>query len=100
MGAANFDDMLKSFGFNLQRVSQFCQGRDKRIADLGNGRNMHRGRKAAKERKYRNGRFLEAIHVSLLLWLMLTWSLGCTGFLEPSSPPIISMARFEITLEC
>ena len=28
---------------------------------------------------------------------MLTWSLGCTGFLEPSTPPSISIARFEIT---
>ena len=28
---------------------------------------------------------------------MLTWSLGCTGFFEPISPPSISMARFEIT---
>ena len=28
---------------------------------------------------------------------MLTWSLGWTGFLEPISPPSISMARFEIT---
>ena len=30
-------------------------------------------------------------------WLMLTWSLGWTGVFEPSSPPSISMARFEIT---
>ena len=28
---------------------------------------------------------------------MLTWSLGWTGFLEPRSPPSISMARFEMT---
>jgi hypothetical protein len=28
---------------------------------------------------------------------MLTWSLGWTGFLEPISPPSISMARFEMT---
>lgn len=28
---------------------------------------------------------------------MLTWSLGCTGFFDPISPPSISMARFEIT---
>ena len=28
---------------------------------------------------------------------MLTWSLGCTGFLEPMTPPSISIARFEIT---
>ncbi len=28
---------------------------------------------------------------------MLTWSLGCTGFLEPITPPSISIARFEIT---
>ena len=26
-----------------------------------------------------------------------TWSLGCTGLLEPSSPPAISIARFEMT---
>jgi hypothetical protein len=30
-------------------------------------------------------------------WLILTWSLGWTGFLLPISPPSISMARFEIT---
>ena len=28
---------------------------------------------------------------------MLTWSLGCTGFFEPISPPSISMARFDTT---
>ncbi len=28
---------------------------------------------------------------------MLTWSFGWTGFLEPISPPSISIARFEIT---
>lgn len=38
-----------------------------------------------------------ATYVSFELWLMLTWSLGCTGFLEPSSPPRISMARLEMT---
>ena len=27
----------------------------------------------------------------------LTWSFGCTGSLDPISPPAISMARFEIT---
>ena len=28
---------------------------------------------------------------------MLTWSLGWTGFLEPMTPPLNSMARFEMT---
>jgi hypothetical protein len=28
---------------------------------------------------------------------MLTWSLGCTGSLEPTTPPSISIARFDIT---
>lgn len=28
---------------------------------------------------------------------MLTWSFGWTGFLVPISPPIISMALFEMT---
>src|SRR6476619_1258782 len=28
---------------------------------------------------------------------MLTWSLGCTGFLEPITPPSNWIARFEIT---
>ena len=35
--------------------------------------------------------------VSLDDWLLLTSSLGCTGFLEPSSPPTISMARLAMT---
>ena len=35
--------------------------------------------------------------VSLLDWDMFTWSLGCTGSLEPRTPPAISMARFEMT---
>ena len=30
-------------------------------------------------------------------WPQLTWSLGCTGSFEPSSPPSISMARLAIT---
>ena len=34
---------------------------------------------------------------SLEDWPMLTWSLGWTGLLEPSSPPRIWMARLEIT---
>ena len=38
-------------------------------------------------------------YVSLLLWLMLTWSLGWTGCFEPSWPPRISIARFEMTWE-
>ena len=36
-------------------------------------------------------------NVSLDDWLRLQWSLGCTGSLEPISPPSISMARLEIT---
>ena len=36
-------------------------------------------------------------NTSLDDWLLLTWSLGCTGSFEPSLPPAISMARFEIT---
>ena len=35
--------------------------------------------------------------VSLDDWLRLTWSFGWTGSFEPISPPISSMARFEIT---
>ena len=35
--------------------------------------------------------------VSFELWLMLTWSFGCTGCFEPITPPSISIARFEIT---
>ena len=30
-------------------------------------------------------------------WLILTWSLGWTGFFEPITPPSISIARLEIT---
>ena len=30
-------------------------------------------------------------------WDMFTWSFGCTGDFEPSSPPAISIARFETT---
>ena len=36
-------------------------------------------------------------NVSLLLWPLLTWSLGCTTVLSPSLPPRISIARFAIT---
>ena len=28
---------------------------------------------------------------------MFTWSFGWTGVLDPSSPPAISIARFEMT---
>mmetsp|Transcript_29135 Transcript_29135/g.76318 ORF Transcript_29135/g.76318 Transcript_29135/m.76318 type:complete len:218 (+) Transcript_29135:961-1614(+) len=35
--------------------------------------------------------------LSLLLWPMLTWSLGCTGLMVPSSAPSSWLARFEIT---
>lgn len=34
---------------------------------------------------------------SLEDWDMLTWSLGWTGFFDPISPPIISIARLLIT---
>ena len=30
-------------------------------------------------------------------WDMFTWSFGWTGFFEPFSPPMISIARFEMT---
>ena len=40
-----------------------------------------------------------ATYVSLEDCDMLTWSLGWTGFLEPSFPPRISIARFESTFE-
>ena len=35
--------------------------------------------------------------VSLLDWLRLTWSLGCTGDLLPGAPPRASIARLAIT---
>ena len=35
--------------------------------------------------------------VSFVDWLMFTWSLGWTGSLVPISPPIISIALFDIT---
>jgi hypothetical protein len=35
--------------------------------------------------------------VSLEDWPMLQWSLGCTGSLEPISPPSISIARLAMT---
>ena len=35
--------------------------------------------------------------VSLLDWLRLTWSLGCTGLLLPITPPASSIARLAIT---
>jgi len=35
--------------------------------------------------------------VSLELWPLLTWSLGCTTDLSPSLPPSISIARLAIT---
>src|SRR5438105_7237257 len=35
--------------------------------------------------------------VSLDDWDMLTWSLGCTGFLEPSGVPAVWQQRFDIT---
>ena len=35
--------------------------------------------------------------VSLELCDMLTWSLGCTGSLDPTTPPSISMARLDMT---
>lgn len=36
-------------------------------------------------------------HEAIPTWLLLTWSLGCTGFLLPSSPPSISMALLLMT---
>ena len=36
-------------------------------------------------------------NVSFEDWDMFTWSLGWTGDFEPSSPPAISIARFEMT---
>ena len=35
--------------------------------------------------------------LSLDDWAMLTWSLGCTGCFEPSSPPSSWEARLAIT---
>ena len=40
---------------------------------------------------------IAAGNVSFDDWDMFTSSLGWIGFLEPSSPPAISMARLEMT---
>ena len=45
----------------------------------------------------RAARWMAVGITSLEDWPMLTWSLGWTGSLEPSSPPRIWMARLEIT---
>ena len=50
------------------------------------------------QRKSAEGKYtIRDTDVSFELWLMLTWSFGCTGFFDPSSPPMISIARFEMT---
>jgi len=36
-------------------------------------------------------------NVSLLLWLLLTWSFGCIGCFDPNSPPRSSIALLEMT---
>ena len=45
----------------------------------------------------RAARWIAVGMTSLEDWPMLTWSLGWTGLLAPSSPPRIWMARLEIT---
>ena len=59
---------------------------------------MRQRRAAGRARSARRAAMCIAVgKVSFDDWLMLTWSLGWTGFFEPISPPSISIARFEIT---
>jgi hypothetical protein len=97
MRSTNLYNMIKRFGFGSQRITQLRESRNERIMYLGDSSNMH-DRRESGARFQSTGSSKQIIaYVSLLLWLILTWSLGWTGFFEPSSPPRISMARFEMT---
>ncbi len=80
MGPTNLDDVVEGFGLCVERPMQVLESRQEMVDDVLGGRDVH-GRRI----------------VSFEDWLILTWSLGCTGFFDPISPPSISIARLEIT---
>lgn len=42
VGAANLDDMVEGLGLRGKGISQFLEGRKKRVDNLRDGRHMHR----------------------------------------------------------
>jgi len=66
-------------------------------------RTFNASRNAATERSSRNtissatAMCMAVGKVSLEDCDMLTWSLGCTGSFDPMTPPLISIARLEMT---
>lgn len=106
VGAADLDDVLKLGALDFHRVAELVQSREERGVELRDGGDVHGCREAVeREDRYSSAhasrpctRLTQAgTHVSLDDWLMLQWSLGWTGFLEPSSPPSVSMALLEMT---
>ena len=81
MGAADLDDLRPGLRLVVEGVAELLQRRDER------GGRSPRPRRCASP----------SDSMSFDDWLMLTWSLGWTGFFEPSSPPSISIARLAIT---
>lgn len=97
MGPANFNDLLERLGLLVHGIPQLRKRGYEGLVDFDNGSNVHSSGEAAERVSIWSIANNKGTDVSLLLWLMLTWSFGWTGVFEPSSPPRISMARFEMT---
>ena len=80
MGPPDLDDLGELAGLVVERVPQLLQGGEEPVLDLLGGGDVH-GR--------REGVVRRLAHVDVIV--------GMDRLLEPITPPIISMARFEIT---
>lgn len=89
--SVHFCSLLHTLGLGLYGSMEIPQRRDKSLIDFNSSGNVHRSWKPDCKT------LTKITYVSLEDWLLLTWSLGCTGTLEPIFPPSISIARFDMT---
>ena len=78
--AADLDDVGELLRLPVERVAELADGRDQAVRICSTA-----------------AMCIAVGKVSLEDWLLLTSSLGWTGFFEPSTPPRISIARLEMT---
>lgn len=77
VSASDLDDGVERLGLRVQRVTELGESRDEIVAELGHGSDMHG---SGETNPHISGsmelRYEGDSHVSLLLWLILTWSFG------------------------
>lgn len=76
MGTSNFYYMIEPLRFGVHGIPQLLQGGKETVMDLHHRRNVHHCWEATNYIRAFLLRNNSCPYVSLLLWLLLTWSLG------------------------